>query len=33
MRLQLEKVKQLLAETEMNQAEISRLAGFAIRSI
>ena len=28
MRLQLEKVKQLLAETELTQAEIARLAGF-----
>ena len=28
MRLKLEKVKQLLAETDLNQAEIARLAGF-----
>jgi LacI family transcriptional regulator len=28
MRLQLEKVKQLLTETDLNQAEIARLAGF-----
>ena len=28
MRLQLERVKQLLAETELNQAEVARLAGF-----